>query len=103
MHGSANWLHCSRCDVLWAFTPEKAKASEVPSTLCPSGNRLGLYTLILPPTWNKGIEAKVILAVWKQVLAELTGAGRVFIIGYSFPESHHFFKDVLVLELSQNT
>ncbi len=103
MHGSANWLHCSRCDVLWAFTPEKGKASEVPSTLCPSCNRLGLSTLIVPPTWNKGIEAKFILPVWKQVLAELTGAGRVFIIGYSFPESDQFFKYLLGLALSKNT
>jgi hypothetical protein len=103
MHGSANWLHCSRCDVLWAFAPEKAKVSEVPGTECPSCKQPGLSTLIVPPTWNKGIEAKFILPVWKEVLAELTSAGRIFIIGYSFPESDQFFKYLLGLALSKNT
>jgi len=43
------------------------------------------------------------LPVWKQVLAELTNAGRIFIIGYSFPESDQFFKYLLGLALSKNT
>jgi hypothetical protein len=103
MHGSVNWLLCQRCDVLWAFAPERAKVPEVPGALCPSCKQLGLSTLIVPPTWNKGIEAKFILPVWKHVLAELTSAGRIFIIGYSFPESDQFFKYLLGLALSKNT
>jgi hypothetical protein len=103
MHGSANWLHCQRCDVLWAFTPEKAKAFEVEGQLCPSCRQLGLATVIVPPTWNKGLETKFILPVWKRVLEELTTAGRIFIVGYSFPESDQFFKYLLGLALSTNT
>jgi hypothetical protein len=106
MHGSANWLHCPRpsCDdVLWAFTPEKAKAFEVEGRRCPSCRQPGLVTVIVPPTWNKGLEAKFILPVWKRVLEELTTAGRIFIIGYSFPESDQFFKYLLGLALSTNT
>ncbi len=102
MHGSANWFHCEKCCVLWAFTPEKAKQSELPGQLCPSCRQLGLKCIIVPPTWNKGIEANFILPVWKQVLQELTSAGRIFIIGYSFPESDQFFKYLLGLALSKN-
>jgi hypothetical protein len=103
MHGSANWFHCQNCDVLWVFTPEKAKISELPSRPCPSCNRQALSSVIVPPTWNKGIEAKFILPVWKQALQELISAGRIFIVGYSFPESDQFFKYLLGLALSKNT
>jgi hypothetical protein len=103
MHGSANWLHCRQCSTLWAFTPEKAKPSEVPGRHCPSCRYSGLSTVIVPPTWNKGIEAEFILPVWKQALQELISAGRIFIIGYSFPDSDQFFKYLLGLALSKNT
>ena len=103
IHGSATWLHCARCDTLWAFAPEKAKVSDVPGTECPSCKQPGLSTLIVPPTRNKGIEAKFILPVWKQVLEERMSAGRIFIIGYSFPESDQFSKYLLGLALSKNT
>lgn len=103
MHGSANWLHCGKCGVLWAFTPEKAKASELAGQLCPSCKQLGLSSVIVPPTWNKGIEAGFILPVWKQALKDLIEAGRIFIIGYSLPDSDQFFKYLLGLALSKNT
>ena len=77
--------------------------SEVPGTECPSCKQPGLSTLIVPPTRNKGIEAKFILPVWKQVLEERMSAGRIFIIGYSFPESDQFSKYLLGLALSKNT
>lgn len=104
MHGSANWVHCNQCDVLWAFSPEKAKQTELASQPCPSCHQTErLTSVIVPPTWNKGIEAKFILPVWKEVLNELTSAGRLFIIGYSFPESDQFFKYLLGLALSKNS
>jgi len=99
-----NWLHCKKCDVLWAYTPEQAKQTELASRPCPSCLQTELLTsVIVPPTWNKGIEAKFILPVWREVLKELTSAGRIFIIGYSFPESDQFFKYLLGLALSKNS
>src|SRR5207253_10928060 len=54
MHGSANWLHCKKCDVLWAFSPEKAKQTELASQPCPSCHQTErLTSVIVPPTWNK--------------------------------------------------
>jgi len=58
--------------------------------------------LIVPPTWNKGIEENFIRSVWSKALEELMSAGRLFIVGYSFPETDQFFKYMLGLALAQN-
>ena len=103
MHGSANWLHCPRCNILWVFPPEKTNTFDLPGRVCPSCRQLGLSCIIVPPTWNKGIEAGFILPVWKQALHELMSAGRIFIVGYSLPDADQFFKYLLGLALSKNT
>ncbi len=58
--------------------------------------------LIVPPTWNKGTEEEFIRYVWQAALRELITAGRIFIIGYSFPETDQFFKYMLGLALAHN-
>ena len=66
------------------------------------GEKSGLDAFIVPPTWNKGIEQGFLRSVWAKALAEVTNAGRLFIIGYSFPETDHFFKYMLGLALARN-
>lgn len=58
--------------------------------------------LVVLPTWNKGIEEKLIQPVWSKALQELMTAGRLFIVGYSFPETDQFFKYMLGLALAGN-
>ena len=58
--------------------------------------------LIVPPTWNKGTGEEFIRYVWQAALRELIAAGRIFIIGYSFPETDQFFKYMLGLALAHN-
>ena len=57
---------------------------------------------IIPPTWNKGIEGGFVHPVWERALQELMTAGRLFIVGYSFPETDQFFEYMLGLALSTN-
>ena len=103
MHGSANWLVCSRCkDVIYVRVPQEAEISRAKSQPCPRCRQLSLLPFIVPPTWNKGIEEKFIRPVWHKALEELMSAGRLFIVGYSLPDSDQFFKYLLGLALARN-
>ena len=104
MHGSVNWVVCHRCgsDRLHFLNPETAQVSKVETLPCPQCNQIGLTQFIVPPTWNKGIEEKFLRPVWSAALQEMMKAGRLFIIGYSFPRTDQFFKYMLGLALAEN-
>ncbi len=48
------------------------------------------------------MEERFLRPVWSRALGELMTAGRLFIVGYSFPESDQFFKYMLGLALETN-
>ncbi len=104
MHGSTNWIVCSRCrDKIYVRVPDEAQVAFVVGTqVCPVCHHTTLRPFIVPPTWNKGIEEGFLRPVWSAALQELLGAGRIFIVGYSFPETDQFFKYLLGLALAQN-
>jgi NAD-dependent SIR2 family protein deacetylase len=104
MHGSTNWILCSRCrDRIYVRVPNEAQvASVIGAQVCPVCHHTTLRPFIVPPTWNKGIEERFLRPVWAAALQELLGAGRIFIVGYSFPETDQFFKYLLGLALAQN-
>lgn len=103
MHGSANWVMCSECrDKLYIWAPQVAEVFRITNQECPTCRSVSLIPFIVPPTWNKGIEAKFLRPVWSRALQELQTAGRIFIVGYSFPETDQFFKYLLGLALATN-
>jgi NAD-dependent SIR2 family protein deacetylase len=104
MHGSTNWIVCSECkDRIYVRVPNEAQvASVVGAQPCPACHQTTLRPFIVPPTWNKGIEEGFLRPVWSTALQELLGAGRIFIVGYSFPETDQFFKYLLGLALAHN-
>ena len=103
MHGSSNWLICSDCkDRIYIRSPLKAKVWLIANEICPRCNQVSMVPYIIPPTWNKGIEGGFVHPVWERALQELTTAGRLFIVGYSFPETDQFFEYMLGLALSTN-
>ncbi len=104
MHGSTNWILCSSCkDKIYARVPNEAEVAYVVGThVCPVCHQTTLRPFIVPPTWNKGIEEGFLRPVWSAALQELISAGRIFIVGYSFPETDQFFKYLLGLALAQN-
>lgn len=102
LHGSVNWVTCAKCNRLWFLGPEATQVAALGNYACPNCGQFSLSMLIVPPTWNKGIEEGFIRSVWSKALEELMGAGRLFIVGYSFPETDQFFKYMLGLALAQN-
>ncbi len=103
LHGSINWAICKECKRLHFMPYQGYRLSDLLSYSCSQCNRTNcLEVLIVPPTWNKGIDEAFIRSVWTQALRELMSAGRIFIIGYSFPETDQFFKFMLGLALAHN-
>ncbi len=102
LHGSVNWVTCVKCRRLYFLGPEAIRVASLGDYACPNCRQFCLSMLIVPPTWNKGIEENFIRSVWSKALEELTSAGRLFIVGYSFPETDQFFKYMLGLALAQN-
>ena len=47
---------------------------------------------IVPPTWSKGGHYLAIRNVWRSAAEALRKAERIYVIGYSLPESDQFFK-----------
>jgi hypothetical protein len=104
LHGSINWAVCKECKRLHFMPYQDYRLSALMNYSCTQHcNRTNcLEVLIVPPTWNKGTEEPFIKSVWTQALKELMSAGRIFIIGYSFPETDQFFKFMLGLALAHN-
>jgi NAD-dependent SIR2 family protein deacetylase len=102
LHGSVNWFTCPKCKRLYYFGPDAAQIGNIGNYVCQNCTQFSLEPLIVPPTWNKGIEEDFIRPVWSQALVELISAGRLFIVGYSFPETDQFFTYMLGLALAYN-
>ena len=58
--------------------------------------------ILEPPTWNKGKSAPILQLLWDKSIEALSTATRVFIIGYSIPETDMHFKYLLASGLSNN-
>ena len=104
LHGSANWLSCSNCPNEISISRDKVTHddSALLTGLCGQCGERSLTPLVVPPTWNKGGRHPVLQSVWRMALAKLRNAQRIFIIGYSLPDSDRFFEYLLGAALSQN-
>ena len=58
---------------------------------------MGGPPLLVPPTWNKGGYRGVLASVWQQAANELSEAQRIFVVGYSLPETDSFFRYLYAL------
>jgi hypothetical protein len=52
---------------------------------------------IVPPTWNKGSYHKALKPVWQTAASRLAAATKVYVIGYSLPDSDLFFRYLFAL------
>ena len=116
LHGSLNWVGCSKCGQLiprqMRYVQESAlKANsfmENPlpflvelrplSTLgqlresrCSCGAEIGAEPVIIPPTPNKARLHEELRTVWARAAHHLREADNIFVIGYSWPDGDHFF------------
>ncbi len=58
--------------------------------------------VIIPPTWKKGFLLSCIEEIWGSALKHLSEASRIYIIGYSLPQTDLFFKYLITAALARN-
>ena len=119
LHGSLNWVRCKgTCGSLvsWDvldFARATMPRGPRPGTGLTIGSQIkhhshcGVVTdgepVIVPPTWNKGNYQAELSSVWSRAAHELSAATNIFAIGYSLPESDHFFRYLYALGTAGNT
>ncbi len=104
LHGSANWIVCSSCrDRVYVVPYAGAGLVQSENQLkCESCGNQATTRLIVPPTWNKEEYRTLLNPVWQSAVRELESAQRIFVIGYSMPETDKFFNYLLALSLAEN-
>ncbi len=121
LHGSLNWLRCHQCGIAaypFAKYIRNRRGFEVPPIYsrdsvdntfaalrfsealsvdgvfehCNGQLVEPRVPFVVPPTWSKGEHHQRIATVWAHAARHLSEARKVAIIGYSLPESDHFFR-----------
>jgi NAD-dependent SIR2 family protein deacetylase len=104
LHGSTNWGICTNCAN--SVTILSGDLTNDPFLLsletCKECNARAFEPLLVPPSWDKSEHQAIVRHVWKRAVEELRQATRIFIIGYSMPETDAFFQYLLTLALSEN-
>lgn len=120
LHGSLNWVHCTKCGTGQACRPERllvaarksktnpdksllldvSDISRREATPCQCGGESRLESLLIPPTWNKSFVQPQINNVWRRAARELGSAKNIVVAGYSLPETDSFVRYLLALGLS---
>ena len=57
-----------------------------------SNKQIDDVPVIVPPSWNKADNHRLIAPVWTRAAQELGEADSIFVIGYSLPETDAFFR-----------
>lgn len=94
LHGSINWK-------LEHSEPLKLIIRKSVDSLWSQISQLNNY-ILEPPTWNKGRSAEILQRLWDASLSSIRNATRIFIIGYSLPETDMHFKYLMASGLAQN-
>jgi len=110
LHGSINWARCAKCERIAPWTlPEYFSSYHWPhlletgqSLVIGLSSHLKAWThcdtpvlsdpVIVPPTWSKGEHHRQIAPVWRHAARHLSEAENIVCVGYSLPESDHFFR-----------
>ena len=123
LHGSLNWAHCLECNKItpWHMShrfradrvyscPKEGDislpmGSDITSTqlTCCGAPRIDPMPVLVPPTWNKTEYHASLQVVWKQAATELSEAERIYVCGYSMPESDMFFRYLYSLGSASRT
>ena len=119
LHGSLNWALCPKCQAplvldFGRYFRQTASLSTkfkgtVPFRLSKRLSLLGSHCegaappetpAIVPPSWNKTQYHTTFSRVWSRAALELSEAEEIYIIGYSFPATDSFFRELLALGLA---
>jgi NAD-dependent SIR2 family protein deacetylase len=106
LHGSANWVYCDECKKFTVcdtyITPLELDSNRHLLHDSNCKNQEQSHNIIVPPTWNKSNQNRIITRVWARAIEQLSEATHIFIIGYSFPKTDVFFDQLLTLSLLNN-
>jgi hypothetical protein len=109
LHGSLNWAQCPQCKKVsikpLRTVPPVAEMGEYSASLRPSRGIREIHCpgnereepFIVPPTWSKSEHYSAISPVWRRAAQRLGEAENIFIIGYSLPDTDHFFRYLYAL------
>lgn len=121
LHGSINFGKCSNqsCAKIKPYRKLKYEdtfhilrsddrvfriMSDLQSQKCPVCNQPWEDNpVIIPPTWEKTTRHMQIAPIWRKAAEELQDARRIFIIGYSLPETDWFFNYFFGLSIDLET
>ena len=88
LHGSLNWLYCPTCNSIKINPYDKRRIMNVFTNSIPCEKDLSNQNmLIIPPTWQKVYDNPYFVQIWLMGERILQKASKIFIIGYSMPES----------------
>tara|TARA_R110002020_G_scaffold26323_4_gene85021 strand:- start:12584 stop:13561 length:978 start_codon:yes stop_codon:yes gene_type:complete len=90
MHGSLNWAYADKREANFTVFEDAAAVLKA-----------GLVPQIVPPTWNKTI-AKKLAEVWSSAITRLETATRIYVVGFSMPQTDMHFKYLLAAGLQKN-
>lgn len=124
LHGSLNWVCCPQCNnkvTYWKVEEQIAKTHYSVDELEDRGSKTvklmqflaghrnfvcghsgNSKPFIVPPTYSKGNAHSEIASVWAAAASELREAENVFVIGFSLPETDHFFQHFYALGATGN-
>lgn len=119
LHGSLNFGKCSKlsCGKVIPYrqfqdteTTAGMKYSTIPvmsalrkQKCSDCGEPLEDDPVIIPPTWNKTAYHGQINQVWRRAAKEMRDAERIFVLGYSLPNSDWFFNYLYGLGVEMET
>lgn len=99
LHGSLGWGECGACHKIVTVSTsaligvaEHGITSSFFNGLTCCGGDIADEPVIVPPTWTKTQYHQQLAAVWSEAARQLADAVNLFIIGYSLPETDHFFR-----------
>lgn len=111
LHGSMNWLKCSRCGALLIYKGKKAVAdlsyqliglgtagSELSCPICQSKE---LNTVLIPPLLAKELYGEEFRYPWYLAERSIVSADRIVVIGYSLPPTDFYSEFLLRKAMSE--
>ena len=100
VHGSINWK--LKKGLIPSREPLPLVIKKDIDTLWSQSYPENYVYVLEPPTWNKGPYADILQPLWNASLFAIRTATRIFIIGYSLPETDVHFKYLMANGLAQN-
>jgi hypothetical protein len=107
LHGSMNWLQCSRCQQLFVSFDEKINIPNyINARLCRHCEKRNvqarLQGSLVMPTFLKDLSNFQVKLVWQNAAIELMEADHLVFIGYSLPQADFEFRPMLTRMVSKH-